>query len=255
MTTDAITLTDRNDLLSIIPVVLGYHPTNSIVIACLTAARHRLEPVIRADFPTGDQLTDQLRDLAEHASQHGHAALVLLYHPDADTIYDEEIRPLFTVPVLDIVRITDPTPHPLHPRGHAEAILAGRRILPDRAAVARTVEYNPTGPTVDLEHTLSPFTTANTRDAYLSAHIDDPAAVADLLAAAQHAPDDDPRTPHLLAALAVLAYRHHDGTLAVAALDRALRDDPHHRMSQLMAEAIRVGLTPDELAAGLRDLP
>src|SRR6478735_10846243 len=96
---------------------------------------------------------------------------------------------------------------------------------------------------------------ATDRDNYLAAHLDDPDAVADLLAATQHAPDDDPRTPHLLAALAVLAYRHHDGTLAVAALTRARRIDPHHRMSRLMNQAIQVGLPPDDLAAGLRGTP
>src|SRR6478735_9251647 len=101
MTTDAITLTDRNDLLSIIPVVLGYHPTNSVVIACLTGQRHQLGPVMRADFPNGDEFTDLLSDMAQHAARHGDDALILLYHRDADTIYDEEIVPLFSVRVLD----------------------------------------------------------------------------------------------------------------------------------------------------------
>ena len=255
MTTDAITLSDRNDLLSIIPVVLGYHPTNSVVIACLTGTPRRMGPVMRVDFPTGDHLTQTLTHLAHLTDRHAQTALILLYHPSADTIYDEEIVPLFHVPVIDVVRITDPAPHQLHPWGLAEAALAGRRILPTRTAVARTVDSDPARRAVDLDTTLAPFTAAADRDNYLAAHIDDPDTVADLIAAARHAPDDDPRTPHLLSALAVLAYRHHDGTLAAAALTRALRIDPHHRMSLLMAKAIRVGLPPDELAAGLRDTP
>ena len=114
MTTDAITLSDRHDLLSIIPVVLGYHPTHSVVVACLAGSRRRMGPVLRVDFPTGDHLTHTLTHLADLTDRHAHTALILLYHPTADTLYDEEIVPIFHVPSWTSSGSPTP-PHPCTP--------------------------------------------------------------------------------------------------------------------------------------------
>ena len=132
-------------------------------------------------------------------------------------------------------------------------MLAGRRVLPTRGDVTRSIHHHPDAPApADLDARLTPFTEPSPRDRFAQFHADDPAMVADLIELAQHASDTDPRTPHLCTVLALLAYRHHDSTLANAALDRALHLDPGHRLARLLRRAVQAGIHPDELAAALR---
>lgn len=49
MTTHALTLREPHELLAIVPFVLGFHPTNSIVVLCLHGRRLGLTQ--RLDLP------------------------------------------------------------------------------------------------------------------------------------------------------------------------------------------------------------
>ena len=91
-----------------------------------------------------------------------------------------------------------------------------------------------------------------TRDALIAGWWDLPSAVPILTEAAQAVPDADPIAAQVCAALAVIAFIHHAQPLALLAIDRALRIDPRHQLAQLLYSAWCVGITPAELAAGVR---
>ncbi|QNK82900.1 DUF4192 family protein [Nakamurella sp. PAMC28650] len=55
----------------------------------------------------------------------------------------------------------------------------------------------------------------------------------------------DPRIADLWSVLAVIAYRHGDGTLSQVAMDRVLRINPDHQLTHLMMiAAMHAGLAP-----------
>lgn len=51
----------------------------------------------------------------------------------------------------------------------------------------------------------------------------------------------------IAAILAITAYRHGDGALANVAIDRALAAEPDHRLANLAAEILQVGMPPHQL--------
>ncbi|HEY6797274.1 MAG TPA: DUF4192 domain-containing protein [Kineosporiaceae bacterium] len=53
--------------------------------------------------------------------------------------------------------------------------------------------------------------------------------------------------------LALAAYQRGDSVLANLALDRALDDDPRHRLAGMVRQVLRMGLPPDRLAADLQE--
>ena len=90
MTTNAIRLTSPSDLLSVVPFVLGFHPTNSIVVLCLRD--HRLGLSQRLDLPE-----------PEHAHQAVSALMpsLLAENPDAVILLGFESRAGESLPALE----------------------------------------------------------------------------------------------------------------------------------------------------------
>ena len=73
------TLTSPHDLLSAVPFLVGYHPTNSLVVIALVDQTIGL--AMRIDFPT-DCDADQIDALANHlAQENADGALIVAYLP------------------------------------------------------------------------------------------------------------------------------------------------------------------------------
>ena len=99
------------------------------------------------------------------------------------------------------------------------------------------------------------------RDLFLAAHIGNARpALEQVLALCRHTPDPEHGTSvvvvaNLCAVAGLLAYRCGDGALAQVCLDRALRIDPAHTLSQMTVQVISVGIPPadlDRLMEGIR---
>ncbi len=172
-----ITVTGAHGIIATIPALLGFHPTDSLVCVCTTGQPRRVGPVARVDYPTGDQITPTLTHLAQLAAGYGDAAVLVLYSPTADTLYDEEITPLFTddahIDLLDIIRITDPTPQPVDSSIEAATILTGRRVLPTRTDLATSIHHHPHRNPAHAHPVLAAMGTLHDRDRSLSSHIND----------------------------------------------------------------------------------
>lgn len=144
--------------------------------------------------------------------------------------------------MLDVLDAAN-TPHQVPDELLAASVLAGRAVLPDRAALTRSVEHQSAATPITPALAEAMGSKAG-RDAYLTARRGDPVAVPELLTAVQGAADDNTSTPNLCAALAVLAYRTGDGALAQVAADRALRIDRTHQLAQLMRAVMTAGMPP-----------
>lgn len=244
-----VKLSGQTEAVGAVAAMLGFHPTDSAVVLCLTGQRRRLGPVIRVDLVHGQIPAGLAAHLAQHAAQYADEAVVITFtDPEADLCPDTTalIAALSRVcRVLDVVDASN-TPHPVPEQLLAANVLHGRAVLPDRAALARSVEHTPTTHPADPA-ILAAMGTVPGRDQWLINHAADPAAVPALVAAAQATRTGDPAIPNMCAALALLAYRRGDGALAQVAVDRALTGDPHHRMSHLMLAVMAAGLPPEDL--------
>ncbi|MET0965374.1 MAG: DUF4192 domain-containing protein [Nakamurella sp.] len=65
-------------LLAAVPPMLGFHPTNSLVLMCLSGDRRRIGPVARVDLPAGHDLA-MARQLTGHARNHADEVVVISY--------------------------------------------------------------------------------------------------------------------------------------------------------------------------------
>ena len=244
-----VKLSGQTDAVGAVAAMLGFHPTDSIVVLCLTGPRRRVGPVIRVDLDHGQIPAAMAEHLARHAAQHADEAMVVTFtdaEDDAAPDTAELVAALNQVcSVLDVIDASN-APHAVPDALLAANVLHGRAVLPDRAALARSVEHTPTAHPADPA-ILAAMGTVTGRDRWLIDHSADPDAVPALVAAIQATRDTDPRTPDMCAALAVLAYRKGDGALAQVAVDRALRADPIHRMSHLMLAVMAAGLPPGDL--------
>jgi hypothetical protein len=80
------TLTSPHDLLAAVPFLVGYHPTNSLVVISLKD--ESLGMAMRVDYPEDVDL-DQIDTLAEHLTkENANGALVVAYVPDG--VFDSE---------------------------------------------------------------------------------------------------------------------------------------------------------------------
>lgn len=68
-------------LLAAVPPMLGFHPTNSLVLMCLSGDRRRVGPVARVDLPTGHDRA-MARHLTIHALNHADEVAVISYQDD-----------------------------------------------------------------------------------------------------------------------------------------------------------------------------
>ena len=86
------TLTSPHDLLSAIPFLVGYHPTNSLVVIALVD--EAIGMAMRIDFPAECDL-DQIDALASHLFREGaDGALIVAYLPDQLESADFLLSPL-----------------------------------------------------------------------------------------------------------------------------------------------------------------
>ena len=167
-----VQLHGRAGLLAAVPALLGFHPTNSLVMVCLRGARHTVGPVLRVDLEPDDP--EPARALVRHAENFGAEVAVLAYpdRPGRPPLLDRTVAGLYAagIRVLDALLVRSGWVWPIRTcpgealgpvesapfaapdtddeqvRAMAAAIaLNGRTILPDRTALARSVS-GPTGP-------------------------------------------------------------------------------------------------------------
>src|SRR6478609_1061986 len=122
-----ISITDTDELLGIIPTLLGYHPTHSVVLLGLNGQPRRIDVIVRGDYPTHATYIGALEHVAELLAGRAEAAVAVIYHPHAHRLTDHQLRRIFPIPLVATIRVDDPQPQPLHPDGLAQAVLAGRR--------------------------------------------------------------------------------------------------------------------------------
>lgn len=170
MTTTAATpirITGPDGLLAVVPTMLGFHPTNSLVLICLSGGRRRVGPVARVDLPPGHDRA-LAAQLAGHAVHHADEVAVVIYQ-------DRRRRPPLLadvlsalgrtgVSVMDAIEVRGGMAYPALGSGAqrsdgfpvpgaddpqmrlltAAAALSGRTVLPDRDALRRSIAA-PTG--------------------------------------------------------------------------------------------------------------
>lgn len=229
--------------------LLGFHPTDSLVLLCLSGPRRRIGPVIRIDLVHGQIPAASVEPLAAHVAEHAAEVIVMTFtDPDADASPDTVALVAALHPVCTVLEVIDAanTPHEIPADLLAATALSGRAVLPNRAALARSVAHTPITHPADPS-ILAAMDTVPGRDQWLITHGSDPASLPALVTAAQATGDDDPRMPNMCAALAVIAYRKGDGALAQVALDRALHSDPTHRLAHLMLAVMAAGMHPSDL--------
>lgn len=246
---DIIRIAGTDDILGVVPAVLGFHPTDSVVIVCLAGKHGRVGPVIRCDISADGRLAKEaIGALVGPASRYADAVIVITYglphieNIDALTTAIEEC-----CPVAHYIA-TDNAPHRVHPRMAAEAAGSGRAILPTRSAIVDQITYRDDA---TLPEAYRPYLAAmNTiagRDRFMAEHINDVDVIAGLITVARATAATHPHAADLLAVTAAIAYRTGDPALADAALIRARQADPDHQLTWLMSKAINVGLLPGAL--------
>ena len=65
-------------LLATVPMMLGFHPTNSLVMMCVSGRRRKVGPVARVDLPPGHDRA-MAAHLARHALQHADEVVLVSY--------------------------------------------------------------------------------------------------------------------------------------------------------------------------------
>ena len=247
MSTTAIKVSSPQQLLGTVPVMIGFHPEDSLVVVCVSGGRRRIGPVARVDLRDLD--TDRLRALGSTLAPHVDTVIVIVYGGQ-DEVTAADLRQHLGLDVDDILWVPNGD-SALHAPVAEAAALHGRAVLRDRSALRASVEHRTGTGTDQTRRTVQQVTrNVTARDQYLMDRMSDaPAAVAELIAAAQSVTDTDPGTAHLCAALAMLAYRAGDGALGQVAVDRALRIDPNHRLAHIAIQVMAAGLHPEELDA------
>jgi hypothetical protein len=247
-----IRVAGREGLLSAIPVLLGFHPADSVVIACL-GKNNRVAPVIRVDlaaYLSGPVvLADQLgRSMTQFADR----GVLVFYGIEADPhdlvgmLVDRGVCILVTV-------FVDNDPQVLHPAIHAEYVGQGRVVAGSREALRFWVEFDEMSNTTPDPDIIACMHDRVSRDVFLATHIGDArATLARVLSTCRRVADPEGAAPtavlaNLCAAAAFLAYRTGDGALAQICCDRALRVEDRHGLAQVLLQAMSVGITPEQL--------
>ena len=191
----AVKLSGQSEAVGAVAAMLGFHPTDSVVVLCLTGPRRRVGPVMRVDLVNGQIPAALAEQFARHVQSYADEAMVITFtDPEADTAPDTAalVAALSKVcSVLDVVDAAN-TPHPVPEQLLAVNVLHGRAVLADRNALARSVEHTPTAHPADPT-ILAAMGTVAGRDQWLVEHGADPAAVPALVAAIQATRDTDPR--------------------------------------------------------------
>lgn len=144
-----------------IPPLLGFLPEESLVMLCLRGKR--AGPVIRCDLPSREHVTQLAGHLASTAIRHGDSVALYVYsgHPDAPAILQATLDVVVAqgLPVVDAIIVNGPvasflpdqrgnTAAPIHvplpddplvSTLQAATVMAGRTILPTRAALVASI--------------------------------------------------------------------------------------------------------------------
>ena len=150
-------------LISAVPVLLGFHPADSLVVMGMRGRRRRLGPAMRIDLPAPDDLLPAVEFLADHAARQADRVAVFCYSdcPHArdalelllDACRDRDLGVLDAILVRsdhaeflpDDRGITDPPiplpdeDDPTHRALTEAAVLAGHRILRSREELESSV--------------------------------------------------------------------------------------------------------------------
>ena len=167
MTTSSIKLTSPRDLLAVVPFLLGFHPTNSIMVLCLS--NNRLGLTQRLDLPRPENAHDVASALLPSLITENPDAVILLGFEDNKGESLSALEALTTalhsrsMPIHDRLVVTDgrwrsldchtlsccppegsPVPEPADVSGVISEFV-GRGVAPhrDRESLARQVEPGP----------------------------------------------------------------------------------------------------------------
>lgn len=237
-------ITGAEGIIAAVPTLLGFHPTDSIVVVGMIGKR--VGPTARIDLAQADALGQVGDALARHCD----GAIVVVYSADELAVLRVDTAAL-GLPLLGLYS-TDNAPATPDAGLTAANALLGRRALADRAQLAASVAYNP-----DAPHAPIPFRRGKAaRDGFLTVVADGGREEAArwlplLLPVLANTPDRAPRLADVAAVTAAVAYLAGDGALANVALDRALAADQDHRLAMLMVATINAAVAPAELAAAL----
>lgn len=251
-----VRLSGRNGLLGIVPAMLGFHPTDSVVMVCL-GTDNRVGPVVRVNLDDYRQAPTVMADrFAGYLDRHAHRGVLIFYGVDTDP---DNFAGMIDVRGGRIVGVefVDNTPQPIDDKLMAENVGFGKVVVGNRDALRAQVEYDKAGP-ADLE-LLAAMADKMSRDLFLIAHRDDVRGMLQrILAACRTIPDDtgDPLVlVNLCATASLLAYRSGDGSLAQICVDRVLRLDPDNQLAMLMIWIMAEGVPPADLDEILADIP
>ncbi len=166
-------------LLAAVPPMLGFHPTNSLVLICVSGGRRRVGPIARVDLPLGHDKT-MAAHLAVHALNHADEVVVVCYQdsrrrrPLLDDLLGELARVGIDVMDAFVVRGGRARPalnaamerahpgialpgadHPAVLALNAAGALAGRSVLSDREQLRQSIA-GPTGARLmEAEHWIT----------------------------------------------------------------------------------------------------
>jgi hypothetical protein len=156
-----VSVTDAAGLIAAVPLLLGFRPTESLVV--LSVRNRRLGPVMRVDLPPPTDVVPIGSYLVEQSCRHGDAVAVLAFSgsPDARSAVATVLDLMLVagLSVIDALVVDGDTASFLpDPRGRltppigvpnaddpfvtelaAAAAIAGRAVLPSRSALAESI--------------------------------------------------------------------------------------------------------------------
>ena len=244
-----VSIRTPDDILATVPVLLGFHPTDSVVFVGLHGEQKRAGLTARLDLR--DYLADPARNVNRMADMYDRNdiadVLVVFYGHEPDL----DVRQLFVehgVAVLDVLAASN-EPHVLLPALVEQNALHGRSVLPNREALVNSVAFREDAQADNLDALLAVMSDVAERDRFITVALEQRKQVLPLLITACQATGDDlgEVACNLLATTAIAAYRAGDGALALEALQRSEHVDREHALSALLMTVITAGVPPEFL--------
>jgi hypothetical protein len=242
-------------MFSAVPVLLGFHPTDSVVVVSLMNEKGRCGLTCRFDlshfFADPRAAMEQIADVM--IRNYAVGCIVIFYGQEIDP-RAEEFLDAAGVPVNRVLA-TGNDPHQVMPELAEQMAEKGRAVLSSREQLEGSVAYQRgvQMPEIDVLH--ASLAGSLNRDYLLCRALPHAKELLPVfIRACQATPDTHPQAVDLLAVTALLSHRDGDGALALVALNRAQAIAPHHRLAGLASYALSVGLSPDDLDGLLLNL-